>query len=144
MSDKGIAWVVDTRELDRIVANCDMNTEQIIARLAAEIVADAKQLAPVDTSALRNSITFDTEKNAGNYEQAMQAVKAARPSVQTEPLPKPEKGQAVVGACVEYAGYVEFGVPSRPNYPQQPYMIPAFEMVRGKFDSGATYEELIK
>lgn len=137
-----ITWTVNTRELDRITANCDLNTEQILRRLAFEIVGDAKQLAPRDTSALSNSIYAATDKEDG-YEQAAQAAHSANPGVVTEPAPRPEKGQAVVAAAVEYAGYVEFGTPARPNYPKQPYFIPAFERVRGKFDNGDTYKELI-
>ncbi len=138
-----IAWTVDTRELDRITANCDMNTEQILRRLAFEIMGDAKQLAPRDTSALSNSIYVDTGKENG-YEQAAQAAHSARPGVETEPALNTEKGQVVVAAAVEYAGFVEFGTPARPNYPKQPYFIPAFERVRGKFDNGETYQELIR
>ena len=83
MSNQGISWTLDTRELDRIVANCDKSRDQIIRRLAFEIEGDAKRNAPYDTTALRNSI-YTVTANEDNYQQASSAAQEKRPGVQTE------------------------------------------------------------
>ena len=138
MSNQGISWTLDTRELDRIVANCDKSRDQIIRRLAFEIEGDAKQNAPYDTTALRNSI-YTVTANEDNYQQASGAAQEKRPGVQTEPHPKPNEGEARVGPCVDYAAYQEFGTSKMPAHP---YLTPAFEKVRGKFEDGTTFKEL--
>ena len=47
---------LDTRELDRIARGLNMNTERVLASVAFEVEGGAKQSAPVDTGALKNSI----------------------------------------------------------------------------------------
>ena len=138
MSNQGISWTLDTRELDRIVANCDKSRDQIIRRLAFEIEGDAKRNAPYDTTALRNSI-YTVTANEDNYQQASSAAQEKRPGVQTEPHPKPNEGEARVGPCVDYAAYKEFGTSKMPAHP---YLTPAFEKVGGKFEDGTTFKEL--
>ena len=138
MPSNDITWKLDTKKLDAIVANCDMKTEQILRRLAFEIEGIAKQLAPYDTTALRNSIYTVTEKE-DNYQQASADAISKRPGIETEAHPKPGKGEARVGPCVEYAAYQEFGTS---KMSAQPYMTPAVEKVRGKFEDGSTYKEL--
>jgi HK97 gp10 family phage protein len=136
-------WHIDTRELDRIAANSDKTAEQILRRLAFEVEADAKQMAPIDTGALRNSIYTVTEKSDGYGDASGKAMgsawKKAGQIRETEPHPAPGKGEARVGPCVNYAEYQEFGTSKMPAHP---YLIPALEKVRGKFEEGTTFKEL--
>lgn len=138
MPPDNLTWTLDTKELDRIVKNCDMKAEQVIRHLAFEVEGIAKQLAPYDTTALRNSIYTVTEKD-DNYTDASNAAKDKRPGVETEPHPKPGKGEARVGPCVEYGQYQEFGTS---KMAAQPYLTPAVEKVRTKFEDGSTYKEI--
>ena len=74
MSDSVIR--IDTRELDRIAAQLGMKRKDIGRRIAFEIESEAKQLAPVDTSALRNSI-YTVTQDEDNYASASAAAKGA-------------------------------------------------------------------
>jgi len=138
MPSNNISWKLDTTELDRIIRDSDMKAEQILRRLALEVEGEAKKMAPYDTTALRNSIYTVTEKE-DNYTDAANAAQEKRPGVATEPHPKPGKGEARVGPCVEYAEYQEFGTS---KMPAQPYLTPAVENVRTKFEDGSTYKEI--
>ena len=71
--------------------------QTVVAKTAHDIEADAKSLAPVDTGALRNSIST-TISNGGL--------------------------SAEIGPTVHYAPYLEFGTR---RMPPQPYMGPAAE-----------------
>lgn len=72
-----------------------------LRKTAMDIEADAKALAPVDTGALRSSIssTITGDGRMGGME-------------------------AVVGPTVEYGIYQEFGTSTQPG---QPYLGPAFD-----------------
>ena len=52
---------------------------------------------------------------------------------------KPNEGEARVGPCVDYAAYQEFGTSKMAAHP---YLTPAFEKVRTKFEDGTTFKEL--
>ena len=75
-----------------------------VKKIAFDVTADAKQRAPVDTGALRNSI--------GPPEH-----------------PEPFVWEIPVG--VEYAAFVEFGTV---HQGPQPYLTPALEKIRPVFD----------
>jgi len=47
---------LDTRILDRMARDLNRNTDRVIATIAHQVEAEAKQLAPVDTGALKSSI----------------------------------------------------------------------------------------
>jgi HK97 gp10 family phage protein len=49
--------ILDTRVLDRIIKQFPSESADIVAMTALQIEAKAKQNAPVDTGALRNSIS---------------------------------------------------------------------------------------
>jgi len=132
--------VLDTSELDRIAAQLGANVQRVIASLAFDIEAGAKQAAPVDTSALRNSIYTNVAGNNG-YSQASGAARGARPDVQTEPIPQPSgKIIATVGACVEYAEHVELG---GSHSAAQPYLLPACEAVYRDLANGETWRSVV-
>ena len=56
----GIKIKLDTAALDKFAAGLGMNIDQALSATAFQVEGVAKTLAPVDTSALRNSI--NTEK----------------------------------------------------------------------------------
>lgn len=133
-----IGFTLDTKMLDAIVRDCDKKAEQILRKLAFEVEKTAKQLAPYETTALRNSIYTQTDKYDG-YDKAVSEVASKRPDAKVHRNPKPGKGEAIVGPCVEYGIYQEFGTS---KMAAQPYMTPAVEAIRSKFESGETYREL--
>jgi HK97 gp10 family phage protein len=106
---------IDTTEVDRIMQRLGMNTAQVINRIAFEIESQAKQNAPVDTGALKNSINTS-------------AASSLHPT-------------ATVSDGVEYGIYQEYGTS---RMAAQPFLTPAVESVAQKYNSGAAWEEIIK
>jgi hypothetical protein len=134
--------VLDTKEVDRICKVLNVNRDAIIRRAAFQIEAEAKKNAPYDTTALKNSIYTVTGDHNG-YHQAATSAKAKNPDVQTEAFPTPAKGSAHVGACVEYAEYVEYPGAVRKGG-ERPYLTPAAELIANRYNEGKEWEELIK
>lgn len=130
---------LDTRELDRIAAGLDMNTERVLMSYAFEVEKQAKINAPYDTTALRQSV-YTEGKNESKYDEARAGVQEKRPGAETERHPTPTgKVVANVGPCVEYAEYVELGT-SRMG--AQPYLMPAVEKVSNSINSGDEFKRL--
>ena len=119
----------------------DEPRKDIGRRIAFEIESEAKQLAPVDTSALRNSI-YTVTQDEDNYASASAAAKGKRGDIQTEAHPSPTGNIiANVGPCVEYAEYVELGTS---RMAAQPYLTPAVEKVAQKYNDGSAWKELVE
>ena len=57
---------LDTAALDKFAANLGINTDRALAAIAHQVEGVSKTLAPVDTSALRNSIIVEKKKE-GEY-----------------------------------------------------------------------------
>ncbi len=144
---------IDTRELDRIAGKLNTNRKAIGKRIAFEIESEAKQLAPVDTSALENSI-YTVTQDEDRYEAASSKAKALRPDIQTEAHPAPTGNViANVGPCVDYAEPVEYGhtrgvsvmgTTFTANVAAQPYLTPAVEKVAQKYNDGSAWKELVE
>lgn len=100
---------VDTSRLDRILRNLEGNIEEALSAVGFSVEGKAKNNAPVDTGALRNSIyTRAYSRDGESMARAM--VRAANPQAEITPLPAPESRNVVhVGPSVNYALYVEFG-----------------------------------
>ena len=96
----------DTTELDRIIANMPRNTDAVTGKVAFMVEGMAKQLAPTDTYALRQSI--NTEK----VDQATYHVQDG----------------------VRYGIFQELGFHHHASgaFIQNPFMIPSLEHVRPK------------
>lgn len=113
---------VDTSRLNQILEHLPGNTDQAIRAVAFAIEGKAKMKAPVDTSALRNSIYTRTDK--GSFSDGKRI--ANLPEVPGDPvrveLPRPNDSTAHVGPSVEYAIWVEFGTD---RMSAQPYLGPA-------------------
>ncbi len=142
-------WKLNTKELDRIIKDADVNADKIVRKLAFKVAGYAKQNAPYVTTALRNSIYVRTSKQ-NDYAKASSAAKRANPKVETAELPPAKEGEAHIGPCVTYGARVEFGFVGTDSLGRvykhrssHPYLIPAFEQVRKEFENGTTYREMI-
>lgn len=132
---------LDTKELDRIAKQLNVKREAVGRRMALQIESKAKQLAPKDTGALRNSIYTVTQKEDG-YGKAQSEAKSSNPGVTTAPHPTPTgKIIANVGPSVNYAEYQEFGTSKMAAHP---YLTPAVEEVAQKYNSGDEWKELVE
>jgi HK97 gp10 family phage protein len=133
-----IRILLDTKELDRISAKLGKSRNAIVRRAAFEVESEAKQNAPYDTTALRNSI-YTVTKGSNGYSKASNSAKSKRTGIETEAHPTPPEGSAYVGPCVGYAEFVEFGTS---RMAAQPYLTPAAEHVMQKYNSGDAWKEL--
>ncbi|MHB0968102.1 MAG: HK97-gp10 family putative phage morphogenesis protein [Bellilinea sp.] len=132
---------LDTKELDRIAKQLNVKREAVGRRMAYQIEKRAKELAPKDTGALRNSIYTVTQKEDG-YGKAQSATKSANSGVTTNPHPTPSGNIiANVGPCVDYAEYQEFGTSKMAAHP---YLTPAVEEIAQKYNSGEEWKELVE
>jgi HK97 gp10 family phage protein len=131
---------IDTKEVDRLCKVLGTNRDGIVRRMAFQIEGEAKQLAPYDTTAMRNSIYTETSKESG-FSVADSNSHSKNPKVTTIQHPKPDDGFANVGPSVDYAAFVELGT-SRQQ--AQPFLVPAAESVAQKYNSGKEWEELTK
>ncbi len=130
--------VIDTKEVDRVAASLGKNRNAIVRIIGFDVEGEAKINAPVDTSAMRNSIyTEDSEGNT--FDVAESKAKGANPKVETIQHPKPDEGFVNVGPSVNYAEFVELGTSRQAA---QPYLTPAVESVAQKFNSGERWKGL--
>lgn len=91
-------------ELNKYSIGATQRVKEIIGKTALDIQRGAKKRCPVDTGALRNSITVDFY---------------------------PSGPTAEIGPHMPYAGHVEFGTVKQKA---QPYLFPAYEEERPKFE----------
>lgn len=111
---------VDTRRMNRIVNNLPGNTSRIVRSIAFAVERKAKEMAPVDTGALRASIYTKTA-------QAQDSMPSVPGDANRVDIPDPPTAtSAVVGPSVEYAIDVELGT-SRAA--AQPFLLPAVRVV---------------
>ena len=130
--------IIDTKEVDRVMKALGMSRDAIIRTIGFDIESAAKQLAPVDTSAMRDSIYTETP-DGNTFDVASSNALSKNPKVTTIQHPKPEKGFVNVGPSVNYAEFVEFGTSKQSA---QPYLVPAAESVSQKFNSGERWKGL--
>lgn len=119
------------------VAQVKRATEKAMKKAArmvgGSVEGHAKELCPVDTGLLRNSITFAL---GGEAPQISQYTSDSDPTSNKEQTVGEYDGEApedskdevtvYVGTNVEYAPYQELGAPSI-NLPAKPYLRPAME-----------------
>lgn len=115
---------LDTRKLDMIMKNLPKAILEVEKKIGADVVAVAKELAPVDEGTLKASIYMRTpDKNE-------------RPNVTSEsgnielPAPK-DKLSVTVGPSVGHGVWQELGTG---KMAAQPYLTPAVQQVRGRLD----------
>ena len=101
-------------------------------RLGQDIQDTARGYAPVETGALRKSISVVT-KEFSDFAANVATAKGLRPSAADYVHGKPSvtTHDVVVVAPMHYAIYQEFGTRA---HGAQPYLIPAFEDVTSRFD----------
>ncbi len=146
---------LDTKRLDAITRGLKKNVDEVLTDFAFQIEGEAKMLAPVDTSALKNSI-YVVSKEGDGYAAASSAAKAMAAgrgkSVETAPHPYPN-GQVIarVGPCVDYAAAVEMGHLTKAFTKSQgcqrfvaaqPYLMPAVEIVSRRFNDPNKWKEV--
>jgi HK97 gp10 family phage protein len=91
-----------------IAAKLPKETSAVVRKTAFDVEARAKMVVPVDTGALKNSITTEMQGDM----------------------------TAIVAPHTEYAVFVEYGT-SRGS-PAQPYMTPAAEAMQAPFERAMT------
>lgn len=113
----------DTSNLDNLIRRIPGNKRQLVRSIAFQVEALAKQKAPFDTGALRNSIYASfSDSNTP-------------PTGATETLPTPETDtSAYVGPSVEYAIYQELGTSF---FEAQPFLLPALRDVERQLEEHA-------
>lgn len=132
---------LDMGELQRIVKDLGANVEKVCVSLAFDIEGEAKQLAAVDTGAMRASIYTVTQHENGHNRAAAEASKL-QAGVVVDVLPVPTgKIFANVGPSVEYAEFVELGTSRQAA---QPFLTPAVERIAKKLNDGETWKELFE
>ena len=115
---------VDTSRLNRIIRRVDGNMAEVIATIGFAVERVAKELAPVDTGALRSSIY--TKLKAGGHHPDQ------RDGVVYVDLPEPESDlEAVIGPTVEYGIWLELGTD---RMAAQPYLTPAVEQIASNLE----------
>ena len=106
-------YVLNTIRLELILKGLPGRTEDNNRAIAFRVEAGAKNKAPVDTGALKNSIyTRCGGKDSGQPGDT--------------PLPAPKGHDAHVGPSMDYAMHVEFGTR---RAGAQPYLVPALREV---------------
>jgi len=98
-------------------------------RLGEDIRDRARAYAPVDTGALRQSISVTTKEYSDFGENTLKAAQLRDETILGEPTVTTQ--DVVITAPMHYAHYQEFG--TRRN-PAQPFLIPAFEDVTANFE----------
>ena len=100
-------------------------------RLGKDIQDTARGYAPVDTGALRRSISVVT-KEFSDFAGNVASAKGLRPTAADYVHGKPSvtSHDVIVVAPMHYAIYQEFGTRSHGS---QPYLIPAFDEVTSNF-----------
>lgn len=100
--------------------------------IGGAVEGHAKELCPVDTGLLRNSITFALGGKAPQIEEyqsdtpGKNGEKTRGSYHETFPADSKHETTVYVGTNVEYAPYQELGAPNA-NVPARPFLRPAFE-----------------
>lgn len=97
MAKEIASLTIENDHTDEVLQALKDNEDAILAAWGEAAEGFAKELCPVDTGRLRNSITYE-----------------ARPS----------ESAVYIGTNVEYGKYVELGT-SNKKYPKQPFLEPA-------------------
>ena len=100
---------------DEVMDRTDFAIEKAMIQCGLKLERYAKELCPVDTGRLRNSINFATHGTQGTGAGT------------DKPHGSPNKGMVCVGTNVEYAAYQEFGTSLHHESGQSPYLRPAVE-----------------
>lgn len=124
---------IDSRELDKLIQECNPRLEKVLKKTGLQIEAKAKTFAPVDTGALKSSI-HTVMQNFSDFQGValITSVKKRGKQLQVSQIPKPDNQLVVrVGPGVEYGVYQEYGTSRMAAHP---YMTPAAESVIRQLD----------
>ena len=136
-----ISTKLDMSGLERIERELLPKAEALVNKTAFDLQGRAQNNAPVDTSALRNSIYTVTRKSDG-FQAAASVAQTQNPKVEIAPIPSPtEELAAHVGPSVEYGIYQELGTV---HIGAHPFLVPAVESLRSTWKAAwkALFESL--
>lgn len=119
---------LDDRRLNNLINQADDNTENFLKSIGFSVEARAKVKAPVDTSALRNSIYTSTKTEEHGLDRSI----ADSLDREYYNLPRGSRTKVYVGPSMSYSIYVEFGTERQQA---QPYLIPALEEVANQLQN---------
>lgn len=98
-----------------IAERLEEKLDQVVRKIAFEIQGDAQAAAPVDTSALRNSINVVTH-NMNQYSAAVARAASLRPEAKfATAITECAKAQAFIQVPIHYGIFHEFGFYGRPG-----------------------------
>lgn len=122
--------VVDTTGLENLAAEVHDRAHDLLDKVAFDIEATARSLAPVDTGALKASIYTSGATGRDNYSSGKSAAQAAgrkgNKSIEFKPeVRSGDKYTRIIAASVNYAIF--------PELRGQAYMVPAVELHRPDF-----------
>lgn len=105
--------------------------EKLIVGECVILTGFAKELAPVDTGQLKNSIMWATAEASGGAGSRDLVGPSNAPEIDAPD----DSLTGYVGSGLEYAGAVEYGRRDIPNYPRQPYLRPAIDYSKRQRES---------
>lgn len=133
---ESVSVKLDTAKLDAIVrGGLDNALREAVRSAAFDVEYLAKAAAPIETGAMASSIhTAFSWQEGGDYGTAVSAARSRRPGVgvhpETKPIAQGGGAAAIIGAAVEYAGFVEYGTS---RMAAQPFLRPALARVKPGF-----------
>jgi HK97 gp10 family phage protein len=121
---------VDFNHFPEYESRLQQAADKMVRKAALDIERLAKQKAPVDTGALRNSIYTVTSTDSDYTAASSSAGKRNQDAEQFPPVEQQPPGQAIVAVGMSYGAYVEYGTR---HMAARPYLTPAAETVRPQF-----------
>ena len=119
-----------SNRIAEISAAAEALLDQVVRKTAFDIERAAKEAAPVDTGALKNSI-HTVVAGADGYDKAASAVRDKHPKAEVFDKVEPDgPGEAVVAVAAGYGAYVEYGTT---RAAAQPFLTPAVDAARNNF-----------
>ena len=129
-----MADVQFTDHSDRLKIKFEKALKKAATMIGGTIEGHAKELAPVDTGLLRNSITYAI----GGEPPAIQSYRADKGDGRgeyagTAPTDDEQEVTVYIGTNVQYAPYQELGAPNI-NLPARAFLRPAFENSKNEIE----------
>lgn len=120
---------------EQTIKELDEKMKQLVEIIGGIAEGYAKDLCPVDTGLLRNSITHidgNGELKIRRYTSDDGEISGEYPNGSYPVGAEKSKYTAIIGTNVQYAPYQELGAPNR-KLPAQPYLRPAIENHRQEY-----------
>lgn len=116
-----------SNKIPDVLRDLGRNTEDALYRIGEDVANKAKSDAPIDTGALKQSISVTT-RSKSNFDSNVSAAKAmAREGTGFASKTNPPENAVDVHAPTHYAAYQELG--TRLNA-AHPYLVPALDILK--------------